>query len=59
MGERVGKTGEMAEQLAGKNQGFLTSIHRYVGRCEANTIAIEAGQVTHDRDKHLFSEDLY
>ncbi len=45
------------EQLAGQNQGFMTSTGRYVDRDQAGDIAHAAGQINHP--KHLWSEDLY
>lgn len=46
------------EQLAGRNQGFLTSKGRFVDRDEAGQIAFAAGQT--DREGLcLTSEDLY
>lgn len=46
------------EQIAGKNQGFLTSRGRFVDRVEAAEIAKAAGQTTSEKGA-LFSEDLY
>jgi hypothetical protein len=46
------------EQLAGRHQGFLTSLGRYVDREEAMVIARAAKQTKSDRTI-LFSEDLY
>lgn len=46
------------EQLRGRNQGFLTSLGRYVDRAEGMKIARAAGQ-TDVQKTHLFSEDLY
>lgn len=41
-------------------QGFLTSLNRFVDRIEANTIAINAGQVVGNTEgDQLISEDLY
>lgn len=46
-----------------KEQGFLTSKNRFVGRIEAYKIAKEANQLktedNNDIEKQLFSEDLY
>ena len=53
-GERA-RIGE--EQLAGLNQGFLTSSGHYVDRVEGMRIARAAGQATSDRNA-LYSEDL-
>lgn len=39
-------------------QGFLTSLDRFVGRKEAAVIAFNTGQITEKRNI-LFSEDLY
>lgn len=49
---------EMEEQLAGKIQGFMTSIGRFVTREEAATIAHIAKQ-TKKLLSGLTSEDLY
>lgn len=46
------------DQIAGRNQGFLTSTGRYVDRAEAATIAYTAGQIPTPKQT-LFSEDLY
>lgn len=46
------------EQLAGRHQGFLTSLGRFVDRQEGMTIARRAGQ-TDSEKSGLFSEDLY
>ena len=46
------------EQIAGKNQGFLTSWGRFVDRNEAGRIAFIADQVSQP-DMFLCSEDLY
>lgn len=46
------------EQRAGRNQGFLTSTGRYVGREEGARIALAAGQIEAEK-RLLFSEDLY
>ena len=48
-------------QLHGRNQGFLTSTGRYVGRREAWGLASEAGQIVSPkvRGTSLCSEDLY
>jgi hypothetical protein len=49
-------------QLAGRNQGFLTSRGRFVDRVEAKVIAVDAGQLEgrHVYGKtELYSEDLY
>jgi hypothetical protein len=47
-------------QLAGRNQGFLTSRGRYIDRHAAWEIAEVAGQVKPGEPRHdLFSEDLY
>lgn len=46
------------DQIAGRNQGFLTSTGRYVDRVEAATIAYTAGQISTPK-QILFSEDLY
>ena len=46
------------EQLAGRNQGFLTSRGRYVNRQEAMTIA-RAAEQTASKSTDLFSEDIY
>lgn len=46
------------EQIAGKNQGFLTSTGRYVSREEAMLLARAAGQ-TDSTNERLYSEDLY
>lgn len=49
-----------AQALAGRNQGFLTSLGRYVDRHEALAIAIAADQVRLRPGKEtLYSEDLY
>ena len=48
----------LGEQIAGRNQGFLTSRGRYVDREEAMKIAQATGQTTSDKSG-LFSEDLY
>lgn len=51
----------LSEQIAGCNQGFLTSNGRYVDRAEAWQIADTAGQIL-PRARHrgtLFSEDIY
>lgn len=52
------------EQIAGRNQGFLTSTGRYVDRKEGALIAKAAGQFRNPEraaleDVELFSEDLY
>lgn len=55
--ELIGK-----EKLAGRDQGFLTSTGRYVGRKEAADIARMAGQILRPERQgtiDLFSEDLY
>ena len=49
----------LAEQIAGKNQGFLTSTGRFVDRHHAATIARRSGQLPSDVGRDLFSEDLY
>jgi len=52
----------LREQLAWRNQGFLTSKGRYVDREEGKIIAEAAGQLEgrHVHGKtHLYSEDLY
>jgi len=45
------------------DQGFVTSLNRFVGREEAYKLFVEAGQVSASPDGHhgkqLFSEDLY
>lgn len=46
------------QQLAGKHQGFLTSLGRFVDRREAGKIAYKAGQVERP-NLFLTSEDLY
>jgi hypothetical protein len=51
----------LSEQLAGVNQGFMTSTGRFVDRREAWTIAEAAGQIL-PRARHsgcLYSEDIY
>ena len=45
--------------LAGCNQGFLTSTGRFVGREEAKKIAVAVGQCSDDGRPGLFSEDIY
>lgn len=54
--ERIGE-----EELAGRNQGFLTSRGRFVGREEARKIAEARGQIVRGREagEILFSENLY
>lgn len=47
-----------ADQLSGKNAGFLTSRGRHVDREEAGQIAYAAGQ-TDRLCSRLTSEDLY
>jgi len=45
----------------GKAQGFVTDAGEFVGRADALTIAIAAGQVVKGKThhpNHLFSEDL-
>ncbi len=45
-----------------KEQGFLTSYNRFVGRVEAYNIAVSAGQVepsTNNPEEELYSEQLY
>jgi hypothetical protein len=50
----------LKEQIAGRNQGFVTSNGRFVDRAEATQIAILAGQVPPDfGPRDLFSEHLY
>lgn len=46
------------EQLAGRHQGFLTSLGRFVDREEGMTLARRAGQTSSGKTG-LFSEDLY
>lgn len=46
------------EEIAGKHQGFITSLGRFVSRDEAGTLAFEAGQVDKP-NMFLTSEDLY
>lgn len=41
-----------------KEQGFLTNQNRFVGRCEAATIAFNSGQIKSEINR-LYSEDLY
>lgn len=41
-----------------KEQGFLTSLNRFVGREQAAKIAFEQNQIPEPKDT-LFSEDLY
>ena len=46
--------------LGPKDQGFLTSTGRYVGRVEAAEIAVSSGQVNElTAPPRLFSEDLW
>ncbi len=40
-------------------QGFLTSLNRFVGRKEAYQIAVQQNQTIHKQVQILYSEDLY
>lgn len=54
------ETGEMCR--GSYAQGFITNTGRYVSRCEARIIAIDAGQVLPENTLHskeLFSEDIW
>lgn len=57
------RTCEIGEDCSGEHeQGFLTSLNRFVGREEALEIALREKQVKdiHEiRGQRLFSEDLY
>jgi hypothetical protein len=55
-GKRSVKTG--ADSIGEYEQGFLTSLNRFVNRKEAGSIAFEAGQIEESTDC-LFSEDLW
>jgi hypothetical protein len=53
---------EMHEQGVGRDQGFVTSKGRYVGREEAWDIAVKAGQLNNRKSKtvgYLYSEDVW
>lgn len=53
-----GKRGPMVKA---SDQGFVTSIGRFVGRAEAARLAIAAGQIVQPKfqPNTLFSEDLW
>jgi hypothetical protein len=61
----AGKAGATRAEIAGAEQGFITSHNRFVGRKEAARIQAVAGIVSPDSgwiprpDRELFSEDLY
>lgn len=53
---------QMIKKHVNKDQGFITSLNRYVDRKEAFIIASNAGQISIGRkelSKELYSEDLY
>lgn len=50
---------KLKSQIAGINQGFLTSKGRYVDRTRAKIIAVRREQCEDNGREHLFSEDLY
>ena len=53
---------EMNEQETDRDQGFITSTGRYVGREEAWGIAEKAQQLNNRENKtpgYLYSEDIY
>lgn len=53
---------EMNEQQTDRDQGFITSTGRYVGREEAWDIAEKCGQLNDRKDKtpgYLYSEDVW
>lgn len=58
--QQIGGTVGLRQSLGinEKEQGFLTSLNRFVGREEAALIALQSGQITEER-KTLFSEDLW
>lgn len=58
-GLRFWERRRLREQLAGRNQGFLTSRGRYVDRDEGLRVARAAGQVGDLVGGCLTSEDLY
>lgn len=47
-----------ALRIGSRDQGFVTSEGRFVGRREAAVIALLAGQISSSKDR-LFSEDLW
>lgn len=58
--QQIGGTVGLRQSLGiyEKEQGFLTSHNRFVGREEAASIAFQAGQIQHEQ-KTLYSEDLW